>query len=93
MNDEMNKIKMPGFTAEASLYRTGESYNNMAGADGQATDAVLAAWGIDCLHKCLKKARRRCLRMCPPHSIDCLPMCMIISEGRCRRICQGDFVI
>ncbi len=85
-------MRMPGFTAEASLYRTSESYS-MPGADGQATDTVHLAWGIDCLPMCLIKARWRCHKMCPPHSIDCLPMCMIISEGRCRRICQGGFEI
>jgi hypothetical protein len=84
----MNKMKIPGFTAEVSLYKPSESYN-IAGADGQAIDAIQLAWGIDCLPMCLIRARRRCHQMCPPHSIDCLPMCMIISEGRCHRMCQG----
>ncbi len=83
-------MSMPGFNAEASLYRTSDMYR-VAGTSDPMAGAISPSWGIDCYPMCMIFARARCRKMCPPHSIDCIPMCLLRAERRCRSQCQGSF--
>jgi hypothetical protein len=84
-------MTLPEFTAEASLKDTSHHYP-MAWSVNQADGAIMPAKAFpisDCYFWCMFNAKRRCLALCPAHSIDCIPMCLIRARAQCATLCHG----
>jgi hypothetical protein len=70
---EVIKMNMPGFTAEASVYKTSERYHALVAVSHYQTDgAILPASCMgECMYDCLEGGMRggACVRLCRSHSI------------------------
>jgi hypothetical protein len=65
----MNTLRMPGFTAETSLYQTDRSYQGFGryhAANGSVHPAILDPFCVDdCLEKCsVSKLPQACFNHC-----------------------------
>jgi len=68
----VNKMQMPGFTAESSLYKS-EGHYYMHGASNQGRAAILpAGGGGDCFNNCLAN---NCSDLTGQEALDCRKAC------------------
>jgi len=83
-------MRLPRFSAEASLYPASATYRTAESSNSGGT-GVRPAQGFplpDCYFWCLRLAEYRCRMQCPPHSIDCIPMCFLRARAHCRQVCH-----
>ena len=82
-------MNMPGFTAEASLHRTSDSYH-LAGTVNQVDGAIYLATAFSCNPFCLSSCNDDCLSQCGVVHGDvvfidrrCFIACSVGCIGKC----------
>ena len=96
MGKEVSEMNMPGFTAEASLYKTSECYH-IAGTRDQADGTVHPAYGIKNVknalliydifrglfstYGCCSQCKRDCYKVCT--TSVCIDYCLKGCTSKC----------